>query len=88
MIALAQLRLSGHVVRRGDEKYTKMARQARIQGKRPKGRPQQTWVEGVQKILKERGTELKGLRAVAPDHERWKALCKPSTPTGRSGSTK
>lgn len=53
MIELAQLRRFGHNVRIGDERYPKMTWQARIQGKRPKGRPCQAWEEGIQKILKE-----------------------------------
>jgi hypothetical protein len=38
MIELAQF---GYVGRMGDERYPKMAWQATVQGKRPKGRPQQ-----------------------------------------------
>ena len=34
-------------------------------GKRPKGTPQHAWKEGIQKILKERGIEWNGVRAVA-----------------------
>jgi hypothetical protein len=60
-----------------------MAWQARTQGKRPEGRPPQSWKEWLQKIFKERGIEWKGERAIARDRERWKALCKPSAPTGR-----
>jgi hypothetical protein len=40
------------------------------------------------KNFKERGIKWKGIRAIAPDCERWKALCKPSTPIGITGSTK
>ena len=43
--------------------------------KRSKGRtPQQTWEEETQKILKEIGTEWNGIRAIARDSDRWKAL--------------
>jgi hypothetical protein len=42
----------------------------------------------MQKILKERGIEWNGVRAIAQDCERWKALCTPSTPTGRRGTSK
>jgi len=39
----------------GDEKYAKMAWQARTtEGMIPKGRLQQTWEEGIQKVLKKR----------------------------------
>jgi hypothetical protein len=53
-IELAQLISCGHVVRMEDEICTKMAWQARSQGRRPKGRLRRTWKEGMQKILKER----------------------------------
>ena len=68
---------------RGSERYPRMAWQARAQAKRPVGRPRQTWGKGIQKILKERGIEWKGVRDVPGDRERWKALCKPSSPSGR-----
>jgi hypothetical protein len=42
MIELAQYRWFGYVVRMEDERYCRMAWQATMQGKRPKGRPQQT----------------------------------------------
>jgi hypothetical protein len=69
-IELAQLRCSGHVVRMGDNGYHKIAWQAGTQGKRPNQRPQQTWEEGIQKILKEGGIEWNGIRAIAGDSER------------------
>jgi hypothetical protein len=62
--------------------YPKTAWQARIQGKRPKRTLRQTWKEGLQMTLKERGIEWNR------DRDRWKALCKPSTPIGRRGSNK
>jgi len=36
---LAELRWFGSIVRIGDERYPKIAWQARTEGKRPKGRP-------------------------------------------------
>jgi hypothetical protein len=84
---LSQLRWVGHVVTTVDETYYKMAWRARVQGKRPKGRPCQNSAEGVQKNLKERIIEWDGVRAMARDCERWKAFCEPYTPTGIRGST-
>jgi hypothetical protein len=40
------------------------------------------WEEGIQTVLKVIGIEWKGVRAVAQDRERWKAVCKPCTATG------
>ena len=60
-----------------------MAWRARTEGKRPRGRSQQTWKEGIQKILKERRIERNEIRAIARDHERRKAFfVNPLTPTG------
>jgi hypothetical protein len=56
-IQLAQLRWFRHVVRTGDEILSKIAWRAGTEGKRPKGRPRQTWREGIRKILKERGSD-------------------------------
>jgi len=39
-------------------------------------------------VIQMRGTEGKGVRAIARDCERLKALGKHSTPTSRRGSTK
>ena len=72
----------------GDERYPKMAWQARTQGKKPRGRPWWTWEEGVQKILKATGTDWNGVQAICRDRDRWEALCKSSTPTGRRSSIK
>jgi hypothetical protein len=56
-------------------------------GEKTERKSRQTWEEELQKILKERGIKWKGVRTIARNHERSKALRKPSTPTGRKGST-
>jgi hypothetical protein len=62
---LAQLRWFGYIVRMGRESYPKMAQQVRTQFKRPQGRLQQTWDEGIQKILNDGGIECNRIRAIA-----------------------
>jgi hypothetical protein len=57
-------------------------------GRDPKEDPRQTWKEGIQNILKERGVEWNGVRDITRNRERWKALCKRFTPTGRRGAIK
>jgi len=57
-------------------------------GEETQRKSRQTWEEGQQKILKEMGIKWLGVSAIPRNHERWKALRKPSTPTGRRGSTK
>ena len=81
MTESAELRWCGQVTSTGDERSPKVAWQARMQTKRLRIVPRQTWEEAIQKIFKEG-------RAMARDRERWKALCQPSTATGRRGWTK
>jgi len=57
-------------------------------GEETERKSRQTWEEGLQKILKERGIKRKGVRTITRNHERSIALRKPSTPAGRRGSTK
>ena len=52
-----------------------------------KEHPERVGEEWIRMILK-RGNEWEGVRATARDRERWKALCEPSTSTGRRGSTR
>jgi uncharacterized protein YeaO (DUF488 family) len=52
---------------------------ARAKRKRPKGRCQRTLEEETQERLMERGNEWKGVRAIACNQDRWKALFEPST---------
>jgi hypothetical protein len=81
MIELAQLRRSGQVTRTVD---TPQRPSQLGHGKRdPKKTP-----TDLQKILKERGTKWKAVRATARARDRWTVVRKPSTPTGRRGSTK
>jgi hypothetical protein len=54
-----------------------MAWQARTQMKRPKGTPQQTWKEGIEKILKERGSKWNRVQAIARHRDRWQIFVKP-----------
>jgi hypothetical protein len=58
-----------------------------------------TWKEAQKKVLTDlerrdtvdfegRGIDWNGVRGIAQDCERWNALCKHSTPTGRRSLTK
>jgi len=81
MTELAQLRRSGQVTRTVDTPQwpSQLEHRKRDPNKTP---------TDLQKILKERGTEWKAVRATARARDRWRAVCKPSTTTGRRGSTK
>jgi len=79
MTELAQLRRSGHVTRTVDT--LQWPSQLEHRERDPKKTP--TY---LQKILKERGTEWKALRATVRARDRGRAVCKLSTPTDRRGS--
>jgi hypothetical protein len=82
----SQLRWFGHVCCMNNERYPKMVWQARQQGKRPRGRPRQTWEDGIKDVLKRKGMDMTEAKNWAEDRARSRALCKPSTPIGRRGS--
>ena len=81
MTELAQLRRSGQVTRTADTPQWPSQLEHR------KRDPTKTPTD-LQKILKETGTKWKAVRATARARDRWIAVCKPSPPTGRRGSTK
>ena len=81
MTELAQLRRSGHVTRTVDT--LQWPGQLEHMNRDPKKTS-----TVLKKILKERGTGWKTLRATARARDRWRAVCKPSTPNDRRGSTK
>jgi hypothetical protein len=76
MTELAQLRLYGQVIRTGGA--PKWPNQLYHRKRDQKNTP-----TDLQEILKERGNEWKAVRTTARACGRWKAVFKPSTPTGR-----
>jgi hypothetical protein len=80
----SQLRWFGHVCRMNNERYPKMVWQARQQGIWPRGRPRQTWEDGIKDGLKRKGMDM--TQAKSWVGARWRALRKPSTLIGRRGS--
>jgi hypothetical protein len=75
-----QLRWSGHVCPMNNERYRKMAWQARQREKRPRGRPRQTWEDGIKYVLKRKGMDMTQPKKWAKDRARLRK------PIGRRGS--
>jgi len=87
-IEATQLRWFGYVSRMEEERISKKVWQDRPEGKRPKGRPRQTWEESIRIILKGRGIGKNEAKILAKDRLKWRARCKTSTPNGRGEPTK
>jgi hypothetical protein len=51
----SQLRWKGHVLRMGEERIARKVFEAKVQGRRPVGRPRQTWEEQLSIVMAGRG---------------------------------
>ena len=58
-----QLRWFDHVMRRDEETTAKKVLDLKVKGKRPRGRLRTSWLNYIDNILKERGTNLKEVEA-------------------------
>jgi len=70
VLILQQNRL--HVLRKEDADWMKKCMEYELEGSRPRGRPQKTWTEVVQKDCQARNLN----REDAMDRGRWKKLIK------------
>ena len=53
VIRSGRLRWYGHVMRKGDEDWVKKCMEYRVEGRRPVGRPRNTWLESVEADMAE-----------------------------------
>ena len=67
-----RFRWYGHVLRKEDTDWVKKCMEYEVQASRPRGRPQRTWTEVVQKDCQARNLNKED----AMDHGRWKKLIK------------
>jgi hypothetical protein len=72
----SQLRWAGHVLRMGEKRIVWKVFEAEAQGRRPVGRPRQTWEEQVSIMVAGRGINWREARIVAQDRSRWTRLCR------------
>jgi len=64
-----RLRWLGHILRKDEEDWVRKCMDYEIDGKRPRGRPEKTWKDSVEKDMVARGLS----RGDAMDRERWRA---------------
>lgn len=67
-----QLNWFGHLVRMGDERKVKEVFESRVEGKRRRGRPRIEWEQYVNDVVRRRGKEIREIRRLALDRERYK----------------
>lgn len=78
-ITANQLRWYGHVTRMMEDRVAKTVYEARVEGRRRRGRPRRTWEEEVRAGLASRGIEWERRKELASDRAEWKKLCKVPT---------
>ena len=73
-IEIKQLRWFGHVSRMSKERLPKKCIEARLDGKRSRGRPRTTWTENITKLGNRRGKTLTEMKRMAKNREEWKSF--------------
>ncbi|XP_030753324.1 uncharacterized protein LOC115880278 [Sitophilus oryzae] len=71
-IEQCQLRWYGHLIRMNNDIPVKGVWEAKMQGKRPRGRPTKTWKDTIEKIVQDRGLTLTEAKSLARDKNKWK----------------
>lgn len=71
-IEQGQLRWYGHLIRMNNDIPVKGVWEAKMQGKRPRGRPTKTWNDTIEKIVQDRGLTLTEAKSLARDKNKWK----------------
>ena len=73
-IEINQLRWFGHVKRMDDNRIAKSVYSARVQGKRPRGRPRKKWEEDIKDALKKRNLTLTEGNRKCQDRGEWREI--------------
>ena len=68
------LRWFGHVERMENERLLKRVMNARVNGKGARGRPRLGWMDGVKRVLQDRGMDVREARERARDRNDWRAI--------------
>merc|ERR1712035_71191 len=67
------LRWFGHVERMENEQMLKRVMNGRVNGRGVRGRPRLGWMDGVKRVLREKGMHLREARERARDRNDWRA---------------
>lgn len=73
-IEKAQLRWYGHLLRMKEDRPTRNIWEAKMQGRRVKGRPMKTWDKNIEDLLRERGVTSAAAKTLAQDRKMWKTF--------------
>ena len=68
------LRWFGHVERMEDERLLKRVMNAKVTGRGVRGRPRFGWLDGVKRVLQDRGMDLTEASERARDRNEWRAI--------------
>ena len=68
------MRWAGHVARMGEERGVYRVLGAKLEGRRPLGRPSRRWVDNIRMDLQEVGCGYMDWIGLAQDRDRWRTL--------------
>ena len=76
-IQTSRLKWYGHVKRMGEDRLPRKAHETEMKGKRPRGKPRDRWLKGVEESVQKKGVDWS--RVVAErwweDRRKWRGLC-------------
>ena len=89
-IETSRLRWYGHLKRMDEKKIPKRIHEMQMQKKRPRGRPRDRWLKGVEECVKKRGEDWTRVTAERWWEERtkWRGLCSKQTQPGAGNCTR
>ena len=82
----ARLKWFGHMERMGEERQVKRIMRARMQGRRPRGRPRTRWNDVLRRDLEGSGLSYEEAAAEARDRDRWRGIVRASCDYHVAGS--
>merc|ERR1712035_41618 len=68
------LRQVGHVERMENEWILKRVMNGRVNGRGARGRPRLGWMDGLERVLREKGMDLREAKERARDRNDWRAV--------------
>ena len=76
-----QLKWFGHLMRMSGDRKVKAVFDARSEGKRQRGRPRKTWIEGIGDIGTRKGKSVKEMERMTRDRKEWRRWAEAENPT-------
>ena len=82
----ARMKWFGHVQRMGDERQVKRIMNARMEGRRPVGRPRTRWKDVMGRDLERSGLNLEEATEECQDRDQWRSIVSASCSYDAAGS--